>query len=458
MTSYNNGSLSNEQVQELQTALNAANSQNNLAVDGKYGPLSSAAAGGLSAEAAYGKYVKNAGNSAASQNTATQNTATQNTATQNTATQNTAPVYTQPEIPAVGKLDASAMPKAEKADTSGMVSQLDQWLETAKQQQTGAIDYATNQGITELQRAEEDAQEQFQTQRNQIDIDEARALDNQALYAEARGDKGGIGQAQYGSVQNTAAQNRLTVNKAQTKLSTDTARQISDLRAQGEFEKADALLTLTQNYLSQLQQLQQWALSYNLSVDEFNASMQQWIANYNLSVDELNISRQEWASEFELSQAELTGMYQGNPTYAAQQKEAEKLAEAGWALLEAGIMPSESQLAQMGLTSSQASSLISAYQLAASSGGGGGGSSSGSGSGSSTKATGNAGAYSAVARQVGNATSVSNRLSILNRYKESLTSDEYRDIYAQLITPYDKGKGGGGSGNTVTSKSTLNAR
>lgn len=372
MTSYNNGSLSNEQVQELQTALNAANSQNNLAVDGKYGPLSSAAAGGLSAEDAYGKYVKNAGNSAASQNTAVQNT----------ATQNTAPVYTQPEIPAVEKLDASAMPKAEKADTSGMVSQLDQWLEAAKQQQTGAIDYATNQGITELQRAEEDAREQFQTQRNQIDIDEARALDNQALYAEARGDKGGIGQAQYGSVQNTAAQNRLTVNKAQTKLATDTARQISDLRAQGEFEKADALLTLTQNYLSQLQQLQQWAMSYNLSVDEFNASMQQWIANYNLSVDELNISRQQWASEFELSQAELTGEYQGNPTYAAKQAEAKKLAEAGWALLEAGIMPSESQLAQMGLTSSQASSLISAYQLAASSGGGGSGGGGGGGGGS----------------------------------------------------------------------------
>ena len=35
--------------------------------------------------------------------------------------------------------------------------------------------------------------------------------------------------------QNNAAQNRLAVNQAQTKLATDTARQVEDLRAQGEF-------------------------------------------------------------------------------------------------------------------------------------------------------------------------------------------------------------------------------
>ena len=46
-------------------------------------------------------------------------------------------------------------------------------------------------------------------------------------------------------------------NQAQTKLSTDTARQIADLRAQGEFEKADALLELNQTYLSKLMEIQQ---------------------------------------------------------------------------------------------------------------------------------------------------------------------------------------------------------
>lgn len=351
MAAYNNGSLSTSQVQELQTALNKADSNNKLSVDGKYGQLSSTAAGGLSAEDAYAKYVKNAGNSAATGNTAvTGNSAAANTPTngQTTANQTTTKItYKQPEIQPI-----------EKYDISGMESQLEQWLEAAQKQQTGQIDYATQQGVKDLQRAEEDAQEQFQTQRNQIDIDEAKALDNQALYAEARGDKGGIGQAQYNTVQNTAAVNRLTVNKAQTKLSTDTARQIADLRAQGEFEKADALLSLTQNYLSQLMQLQQWGLNFNLSIDEFNASLKQWSA------------------EFEMSQAELTGQYQGAPTWAAAQAERELMADAGWALLDAGITPSAAQLEAMGLTPDQAKSLIAAAKLARG-GGGGGGSGSG---------------------------------------------------------------------------------
>ena len=82
-----------------------------------------------------------------------------------------------------------------------------------------------------------------------MDINEARAQDNQALYAEWRGDKGGIGAVQYAAVQNAAMEQRRAVNQAQTKLSTDTARRIADLRSQGEFEKADALLELNQAYL-----------------------------------------------------------------------------------------------------------------------------------------------------------------------------------------------------------------
>ena len=346
MAAYNNGSLSTSQVQELQTALNKADSNNKLSVDGKYGQLSSTAAGGLSAEDAYAKYVKNAGNSAASgTNAATGNSAATNTPTngQTTANQSTTTIkYTSPEIQPI-----------EKYDISQMESQLEQWLAAAKEQSTNQIDYATQQGVKELQRAEEDAKEKYQTQRNQIDIDEAKALDNQALYAEARGDKGGIGQAQYNTVQNTAAQNRLAVNKEQTKLATDTARQIADLRAQGEFEKADSLLSLTQNYLSQLMQLQQWGLSFNLSIDEFNASLKQWSA------------------EFEMAQAELTGQYQGAPTWAASQAEKELLADAGWALLQAGITPSEAQLAAMGLTPDQAKSYIAALKLGGSGGGSG---------------------------------------------------------------------------------------
>ena len=241
-----------------------------------------------------------------------------------------------------GQQQAPQMPQAKKADTGKFKDYLDQWLSAAQEQQTGKIDYATEQGVKELQRAEEDAKDKFQAQRDQVDVDEARAKDNQALYAEARGDKGGIGQSQYDAIMNTAAQNRLQVNSAQTKLSTDTARQIADLRAQGEFEKADALLTLSQNYLSQLMSLEQWALEYNLSVDQFNASLDQWKAQYEMQV------------------SEITGTFRGSPTFSATQAERSTLASAGEALLKMGIMPSADQLAAMGLTNQQAKSYIAA--------------------------------------------------------------------------------------------------
>ena len=262
-----------------------------------------------------------------------------------------------------GQQQSPQMPQAKKADTGKFKDYLDQWLSAAQEQQTGKIDYATEQGVKELQRAEEDAKDKFQAQRDQVDVDEARAKDNQSLYAEARGDKGGIGQSQYDAIMNTAAQNRLQVNSAQTKLSTDTARQIADLRAQGEFEKADALLTLSQNYLSQLMSLEQWALEYNLSVDQFNASLDQWKAQYEMQV------------------SEITGTFRGSPTFSATQAERSTLASAGEALLKMGIMPSADQLAAMGLTNQQAKSYIAASQIQASAKGVSGGATSTTGSG-----------------------------------------------------------------------------
>ena len=254
-----------------------------------------------------------------------------------------------------------------------MQNYLDQWYQSAQQQQQNTVDFGTNQAILELLRAQQDAEAQYQEQRNQIAIDEAKAKDNQALYAEQRGDKGGIGAAQYDTIMNTAAQNRLQVNSAQTKLATDTSRQIADLRAQGEYEKADALLTLSQQYLSQLMSLEQWAAEYNLSVAQFNASLKQWQA------------------EFDLKVADLLGSYNGMPTLSAKEftftqqqyqdslkaDQEKKLASAGEILLAAGIMPSASQLAAMGMTETDAQSYITAQKVAAAAtkgkGGNGGG-------------------------------------------------------------------------------------
>ena len=248
---------------------------------------------------------------------------------------------------------------------SQMTELLNQWKEASAQQQTGQIDYATQQAVTELERALADAAPQYQTQRNQIAADERKAMDNAALYAEARGDRGGIGQEQYNLIQSSAAQSRLAVSQAQTKLSTDTARQIADLRAKGEFEKADALLTLTQTYLSQLMSLQQWQVNYAMDYAQFQEALRQWQV------------------EYEQNMAQLTGTLPGGElTFAAKQQENAQLASIGKALLSAGVLPNDSQLAAMGMTKAQAQDYLTVQGLASAASSGSG---SGRGSGSGTK-------------------------------------------------------------------------
>ena len=191
---------------------------------------------------------------------------------------------------------------------------LDQLTEAQRQQAILQADRAVQTGTTDLQRQMQNAQEQFNTQKNQIDIDEQRALDNQALYAEARGDRGGIGQAQYNTIQNTAATNRLAVQQEQTQLATDTARQIADLRSQGEFEKANQLLSISQNYLGQLMDLYTWAKEANIGIDEFNLQVAQWEENYKLSLVGAELDVQN--SNLNLAQARMQqAMNQFNAAY-----------------------------------------------------------------------------------------------------------------------------------------------
>ena len=286
------------------------------------------------------------------------------------------------------------MDRINHVDTEQEEAMLKQITDAQKEQAVLQADRAVNEGIINAQRTMQDAQSQFQTQRDQIAADEQRVLDNQALYAEARGDRGGIGQAQYNTIQNTAATNRLTVQKEQTKLATDTARQIADLRAQGEFEKANQLLSITQNYLSQLMNLYTWAKETNLGIDEFNLQVGQWEENYKLSLigaqldvqnANLNLANLRMnqanaqydaalsAANYNLNEAnarlnaqlgvaEATGAFgNGAATYAAQQKNRELLAASGQALMEAGVAPTAAQLEAMGVTNTQAASYLQKY-------------------------------------------------------------------------------------------------
>ena len=241
--------------------------------------------------------------------------------------------------------EPEAQPAGQHYDPSVLQGYLDQWLKSAIEQQKAGIDYATDKAVNDLTRAEQDAAAQFQAQRDQVAVDEAKAKDNQALYAERRGDKGGIGAAQYDAIMANAAKNRLAVSQAQTKLATDTARQIADLRAQGAYEKANALLSLSQQYLSQLVSLEQWAAEFGLSVEQFRASLD------------------EWQKEFALKESDITGIYNGQQTLESQRYQQSQLAEIGQMLLQSAVMPSPTQLQAMGMTEGEAQSIIDAVKL-----------------------------------------------------------------------------------------------
>lgn len=187
---------------------------------------------------------------------------------------------------------------------NNQIALLEQWKKEVIAQNNGLIDYNVAKAITELERALSDAQPQYKEQQESVAKDERQAMDNAALYAEVRGDKGGIGQAQYNAIQNTAAQNRLSIQQAQTKLSTDTQRQIADLRAQGEFDKADAALEVSQQYLSQLMSLEQWALDYGLTTAQFRASLEQWAADYKMAMAQFTTGLDQWAANYDLNLAQ----------------------------------------------------------------------------------------------------------------------------------------------------------
>ena len=60
-------------------------------------------------------------------------------------------------------------------------------------------------------------------------------------------------------------------------------QQAAQLRAQGEFEKADDLLEIAQTYLLKLLDMEQWAAEYQLDAAKFQASIYQWQQEFQLS-------------------------------------------------------------------------------------------------------------------------------------------------------------------------------
>lgn len=256
------------------------------------------------------------------------------------------------------------VPQTQETDTpyERMQALMAAWQSAALEQSNASVDYAVQQAIREYERQLQDAQPKFKEQVESVAKEERQALDNAALYAELRGDRGGIGQEQYGAILNAAAQNRLAVQQAQTKLATDTARQITDLRAQGEFEKADAALEITQEYLSQLVKLEQWAAEHQLSQKEFLAEMQRWEAEYALELQQLQLSQNRWEQEFDYEQY-LDGL---KNTLSGEETQELDAAEIYRMIYDAGLTDSDraaikAYLMTKGVDEDLASAFASAY-------------------------------------------------------------------------------------------------
>lgn len=222
-------------------------------------------------------------------------------------------------------------PSAQGFNLSGLATQAAQvaqnsrapYVDTARQEQlygdirdrsieqsNASIDRAVTQGINALQNTREEAEGQYRTMRNQIDADEARARDNQALRNAAQnGGASGVGNAQLDAIAATAMQNRYNANNAWQSMATNLSLKALELKNQGEYEKMNAVNQIMLQYSQQMAQLDQWAQTTNRSVDEFNAQLQQWAVGVNAQLAQLGLEAWQWQQSFDRNVLESDRAY-----------------------------------------------------------------------------------------------------------------------------------------------------
>ena len=107
------------------------------------------------------------------------------------------------------------------------------------------------------------------------------------------------------------------------------------------------MLEISNKYLTELQNLEKWAKEKNVGVQEFNAKLRQWENEYLLKVG-------EYLTDTELQAAKLFGVASnGAETADYRNAVADRYAEGARAMMNAGIVPSASQLEAMGWSPEQ---------------------------------------------------------------------------------------------------------
>ena len=220
--------------------------------------------------------------------------------------------------------------EAAASNTKSYADMISQQYDSYIQQKQNNIDYQTRIQQEKAARAYEDAIGNYQKQYRDATAKMYQGMDNQALMSDVSGQYGGMATASVADIQSTYQQQRQQLALQQQKLALDTARAVEDLRAQGEFDKADALLQARQ---LEAQQLYDDAVR----VDENRWSNQQ----YQTALD-----REDAAIQREQEQSDID--YQRS---------------MGMAFLNYGLLPPDNILTAMGIDAATAQQYINAVQM-----------------------------------------------------------------------------------------------
>lgn len=200
-------------------------------------------------------------------------------------------------------------------------------------------DSAVKDGVKELQALEAASNNAYAQAEQAAARDYKELLETRSGVEKNNGNRQRIGESQFGQPEAAYGNALDSVRAAQAQMTRDVARQVSDLRAQGEYQKANAALQAAQNYLTN-QYAEALRRDTNLR------------SNYEYQT---SIQREDAAIEREQSATDKAW-----------------LREMGMTLLQQGIMPDSTMLEAMGISSATAKSVVNRAKMSRYSGGGGG--------------------------------------------------------------------------------------
>ena len=242
-----------------------------------------------------------------------------------------------------------------------IVAQYDKLVSDRDSTADAAIDKAAENLGTISEAVDQVAQENLA----QAEADRKEIIATERGIETNNGNRQRIGHSQYGIADSSYDQQRAAIEGYRKQLQTDISRQVSDLKAQGEYEQANAALAAAQEKFKQLY-ADQLRLDMNLRGNyEYQTGLAREDAEIQRTQDRYKQSLAREDAEIQRAQTEADKAWSR---------------QLGEYMLSHGVVPDEKLLAAMGINSSAAklytNTLTSGYGYSS---GGGGGNSSGSG-------------------------------------------------------------------------------